>query len=423
MPKLRAYGADATLKIARETSYGVMPSSGWRSLDFRSTDLSAMQPLGEDPLLGRGRNAQDPWRGLVTDEGQIDVPIDLRGTGFWLTALFGLPVTSNVAARGSITFAANPAAGQTITLNGVVWTFVTGTPGALQTQIQATVTQTIDQLVTNLNASANPEISKCTYSRPASTQRLEIVFDTTGPNGNGFTLAASHATPSGPRLTGGGHEHLWQSGADEIPSHTIEIGHPKLTTPVFFRHLGTMAESIEFELGQDGPANARLQLVAQGEERSATTVDAAPASWAPRRFAQARGFVRRGGQPLAGVTGGSLTFSNSLERIRTIRDDGKIDAADPTLATASGTLALRFDGATLMGEASDGDPVALEYGLTMPEGYALRFELPRVFLPRSKYAISGPGGVEARYEWRAAFDEAEGTMLRARLLNDVASYA
>src|SRR5690606_38329346 len=144
---------------ARETSYGVMPSSGWRSLDFRSTDLAATQPLGADPLLGRGRNAQDPYRGLVTDEGQIDVPLDLRGTGYWLTALFGLPTTSSVAASGSITFAANPAAGQTITLNGVVWTFVTGTPGALQTQIQATVTQTIDQLVTNLNASANPEVA------------------------------------------------------------------------------------------------------------------------------------------------------------------------------------------------------------------------------------------------------------------------
>ncbi|MFN7022867.1 MAG: phage tail tube protein, partial [Phycisphaerales bacterium] len=75
---------------------------------------------------------------------------------------------------------------------------------------------------------------------------------------------------------------------------------------------------------------------------------------------------RHWGVALAGVTGGSLTFSNALERIRTIRDDGKIDAADPTLASASGTLALRFDGATLMAEASDGDPVALEYGLTMP---------------------------------------------------------
>ena len=68
MPKQRAYGADARLLAARETSYGVLPLAGWRSLDFKSTDLSSAQPLGDDPLLGRGRNAQDPYRGLVTDE-------------------------------------------------------------------------------------------------------------------------------------------------------------------------------------------------------------------------------------------------------------------------------------------------------------------------------------------------------------------
>ncbi len=96
MPKVRAYGADATLKACREASYGVAPLTGYRSLDFKSTDLSSAQPLGDDPLLGRGRNAQDPYRGLITDEGQLDIPLDLRGTGFWLTGLFGDPVTTAV---------------------------------------------------------------------------------------------------------------------------------------------------------------------------------------------------------------------------------------------------------------------------------------------------------------------------------------
>ena len=87
--KVRAYGTDATLKACRESTYGTAPTSGYRSLDFKSTDLSSEQPLGDDPLLGRGRNAQDPYRGLITDEGQIEIPFDLRGTGFWLTGLFG----------------------------------------------------------------------------------------------------------------------------------------------------------------------------------------------------------------------------------------------------------------------------------------------------------------------------------------------
>ncbi|MEQ8826480.1 MAG: phage tail tube protein, partial [Parvibaculum sp.] len=237
------------------------------------------------------------------------------------------------------------------------------------------------------------------------------------------TIAASAASVSGSTLTGGGYAHVWESGADDIPSYTIEVGHPRLTTPVFFRHLGTVMESLNFEMGQEGPANARLQLVAQGEERFSATVDANPTAYALRRFSQGRGFIRRGGAALAGVTGGSLTFSNNLERVRVIREDGKIEAADPTFASAEGSMSVRFDGATLVAEAADGDPVALEYGFTFPEGYALRFELPRVFLPKPKYAVSGPGGVEASFDWRAAFDDGETTMLRAHLLNDVTSYA
>lgn len=422
MPKARAYGADATLKACREASYGVAPLTGYQSLDFKSTDLSSAQPLGDDPLLGRGRNAQDPYRGLITDEGQLDIPLDLRGTGFWLTGLFGDPVTAPTSASGSIVFAVNPTAGDTVTLNGTVWTFVSGTAGAEETQIQGTATQTVDQLVSDLNASADPEIDKCTYSRPTSTQTLVIVFDVVGPAGNAFTISASAAAASAATLTGGGYAHVWESGADDIPSYTIEVGHPKLTTPVFFRHLGTVMESLNFEMGQEGPANARLQLVAQGEERFSATVDANPTAYALRRFSQGRGFIRRGGAALAGVTGGSLTFSNNLERVRVIREDGKIEAADPTFASAEGSMSVRFDGATLVAEAANGDPVALEYGFTFPEGYALRFELPRVFLPKPKYAVSGPGGVEASFDWRAAYDDSEGTMLRAHLLNDVTSY-
>jgi hypothetical protein len=423
MPKVRAYGADATLKACREASYGVAPLAGYRSLDFKSTDLSSAQALGDDPLLGRGRNAQDPYRGLVTDEGQLEIPLDLRGSGFWLTGLFGDPVTTAVAATGSIAFTVNPSPGDTITLNGTVWAFVSGAASGNETEIQGTLIQTLDALVLDLNGSADVEIAKCTYARPTGTETLAITFDTAGPTGNAFTMAASAGTVSGPTLTGGGHAHVWKSGADDIPSYTIEIGHPKLTSPVFFRHLGTVLESLTFEMGQEGPANARLQLVAQGEEQAAATVDASPDAFSLRRFSQGRGFIHRGGQPLAGVTGGSLTFSNNLERVRVIREDGRIEAADPTFASAEGSMSVRFDGATLVAEVANGDPVSLEYGFSFVDGYALRFELPRVFLPKPKYSVTGPGGVEASFDWRAAFDDTEGTMLRVHLFNDIATYA
>lgn len=423
MSKARAYGADATLKACRETTYGVALSTGYRSLDFKSTDLSSEQPLGDDPLLGRGRNAQDPYRGLISDEGEIEIPFDLRGTGFWLTALFGDPTTTTVKATGTITFAANPTAGDTITLNGTDWTFVAAGASGEETEIQGTLDATLDELVTDLNGSVETEVAKCTYSHESGTDVLSIEFDTAGTTGNDYTLAASAATVSYETLGGGGYSHVWESGGDDIPSYTFEVGHPKLTTPRYFRHLGTVADSIEFEMGQEGPANATLQLVAQGEEKATATIDGSPDSYALRRFSQGRGFITRGGEALAGVTSGSLTFSNNLERVRVIRADGKIEAADPTLATAEGSMTVRFDGQTLVDEAADGDSVAFEYGFTFPDGFSLTFEMPRVFLPKPKYAISGPGGVEASFDWRAAYDGSEAVMLKATLINDVDTYA
>ena len=426
MPKLRAYGADATLLACRETSYGIAPLTGYRSLDFKSCELSAEQPLGDDPLLGRGRNAQDPYRGLITDEGKIEIPLDLRGSGFWLTGLFGDPATTQTKASGSIGFSAQPAPNSTITVNGVVWTFVTGTPTGNQTQIGASLDATLTALASDLNGSADAEIAKCSYAANTTDDRLEIEFDTAGTTGNSFTLAASAnstGTVSASTLTGGGYRHEWLSGGNDIPSFTFEIGHPQLITPVFFRHLGTVMESLAFEMGREGPVNGTVQMVAQGEEKASITIDATPETFAPKRFSQGRGFIKRGGVPLAGVTDGRLTFSNNLERVRVIRDDGKIEAADPTIATCTGTMTVRFDGTTLVGEATNGDPVAVEYGFSMAEGWELSFELFRVFLPKPKYAVSGPGGVEASYDWRAAYDESTGTMLRARLLNDVVTYS
>ncbi len=426
MAKVRAYGADATLLACRETSYGVAPLTGYRSLDFKSCDLSAEQPLGDDPLLGRGRNAQDPYRGLITDEGRIEIPLDLRGSGFWLTGLFGDPTVTQTKAAGAVAFSGQPVPSSTITLNGVTWTFVTGIPAANQTQIGISSDATLTALASDLNGSADAQISKCTYTANTTDDRLDIQFDTAGTTGNSFTLAASansNGTVSAATLTGGGYRHEWLSGGDDIPSFTFEIGHPQLITPVFFRHLGTVMESLALEMGREGPANGTVQLVAQGEEKATATIDATPDTFALKRFSQGRGFVKRGGSPLAGVTGGSLTFSNNLERVRVIRDDGKIEAAEPTIATCSGAMSVRFDGATLVAEATNGEPVAVEYGFSMAEGWSLTFELFRVFLPKPKYAISGPGGVEATFDWRAAYDESAGTMLRARLLNDVVSYA
>lgn len=104
-------------------------------------------------------------------------------------------------ASGSITFAANPAANATVTLNGTVVTFVAGAPVGNQVQIGASLQATLVSLSAFANASVDAGISQATYTNSAT--KLFVAAKVTGVGGNAFTLAASVAVPSGATLIGG----------------------------------------------------------------------------------------------------------------------------------------------------------------------------------------------------------------------------
>lgn len=97
---------------------------------------------------------------------------------------------------GQIAFAANPAAGDTITINGVTWTFVASSATGNQTNIGSNLDVTLRNLVDNLNASTNPALTPATYS--ANGTALKVVYDSINGNAAGFTLASSsiNGTPT-----------------------------------------------------------------------------------------------------------------------------------------------------------------------------------------------------------------------------------
>lgn len=319
MAKTRAYGADCVLLATFEASYGTAPASGYTRLSFKDSTLGAERPLGYGPLLGQGRDAQDPYYDAVKDEGDIGVQFDLRGLGFWLKGLFGTPVSSD-------------------------------------------------------------------------------------DNDGTFT----HAFTSG--------------GA--LPSLTLEIGHAKLAAPRYFRHAGVKADKLAFTMARTGAANATISLVAQGEAEAVQTIDPSPAAFALKRFSQGSGTIRVGAVQLANVVGGKISFASNLERVETIRSDGLIDGVDETEATAEGSVNVRFStDTTLTAAIAAESPVDLEYGFAIPgTAFSLSFHLPRVFLPKKKQEIKGPGGIQASYDWRAARDPTAGYLLRVTLINDVPSY-
>lgn len=86
----------------------------------------------------------------------------------------------------------------------------------------------------------------------------------------------------------------------------------------------------------------------------------------------------------------------------------------------TGELTMRFDRLDLYDASVDGTPIDLEFGWKRGATSSLIFTVPRVFLPRVKRPISGPGGIQATSNWQAS--GAGGHTLTAVLTNDVASY-
>jgi Phage tail tube protein len=118
----------------------------------------------------------------------------------------------------------------------------------------------------------------------------------------------------------GSWDHEFASGGEDLPSYTIEVGMPKV--PAFFLHAGVKLNSIALEFTRSGPAAATINAIAQGETRFATTQGGTPTSLTFSRISQFQGSIKRAGNPVGNLTGGSVTYSNNLEKIETIRDDG-----------------------------------------------------------------------------------------------------
>lgn len=310
----RAYGANAQVLAAFETTYGVAPASGFVKFPFVSSSLGSEQGLIDSDILGQGRDPAAPSRDVIKVEGDMVVPVDLRFFGHWLKALLGAPNTTG-----------------------------------------------------------------------------------TDP-----------------------YDHVFGSGAMALPSLAVEVGMPEV--PGFFLIGGVRLNSMALNFQRSGHANATFNAIGQGEDRFAASQGGTPATHPFKRFGQFQGQVKLDGAPLANLTGASLTYTNNLERIETIRSDGKIDGADPTIAAMTGAIEVRFADTALLDKATSGDPVALEFAYMISAAEQLVIEAHEVYLPKPKRAISGPGGVQASFDWRAANNSAAGRMMTVTLTNDLETY-
>jgi len=216
------------------------------------------------------------------------------------------------------------------------------------------------------------------------------------------------------------YSHEYRSGNWSLPSLSIETGMPEV--PRFAMYSGCMVDSLSWQMARSGLLTATASIVAQGETIVTGSAAGTPANIGLKRFGHFNGAITRNGANIGNVVSADLTYANNLDRIETIRADGKIDGADPSIAALTGNVVVRFADQTLVSQAIDGEACALEFSYTLASGENLTLTAHAVYLPRPRIEISGPQGVQATFDWQAASDAVLGRMCTVILSNERETY-
>jgi len=235
----------------------------------------------------------------------------------------------------------------------------------------------------------------------------------------GFWLKAAFGTP----VTTGAeapYSHEFRSGNWSLPSFSIETGMPEV--PRFAMYSGCMVDSINWQMARSGLLTATVSLVAQGEALDTGSAAGSLANLDLIRFGHFNGAITRNGQPIGNVVSADIAYANNLDRIETIRADGRIDGADPSVAALTGNVQVRFADQTLVNQAINGEACEMSFAYALANGVGLTFTAHAVYLPRPRIEISGPQGVQATFDWQAAVAPGVGRMCTVTLTNGRETY-
>jgi hypothetical protein len=182
---------------------------------------------------------------------------------------------------------------------------------------------------------------------------------------------------------------------------------------------GCVLDQITWQMQRSGLLTATARLVAQGKTVGTTTSAGTPAALELKRFGHFNGAITRNGTALGNVVSAEITYANNLDRIETIRSDGRIDGTDPSIAALTGRIEVRFADQTLVTQVINGETCEMEFAYVPPSGESLTFTVHAVYLPRPRIEISGPQGVQATFDWQAARDSVVSRICTVTFVNDV----
>lgn len=234
----------------------------------------------------------------------------------------------------------------------------------------------------------------------------------------GYWLMGLLGTPVTTEATGV-FTHVFSSGKDSLPSLSMEKSFKEVADYTIFT--GIQVSQMSFDYSNDGNAAASVSLIAQSEENNSVTIQTNPITNEFLGFANSQAAVSIDGVDVP-IMGASLSLSNDLQAVETIRNDNKIDSIDLGMFSAAGSLTVRFNSKELLEKAKSGTPVALTFEFKNSDDELLRIKLFEGYLSKPGKSIDGPGGIELSFDFQGAKNTAASKMIEVELVNNVASY-
>ena len=110
-----------------------------------------------------------------------------------------------------------------------------------------------------------------------------------------------------------------------------------------------------------------------------------------------------------------------MEAVRTIRADRRVEGVDPGISCCTGQITVRFENTTLLAQAQAGTSAEFALAFTIDANRSLTITLHEVYPALTKTPIEGPAGVEASFDFRAAFNATATRMMTVVLRNQQAA--
>ncbi len=227
-----------------------------------------------------------------------------------------------------------------------------------------------------------------------------------------------------PVTTGSGpYVHTWISGdADSTMfSNSFEKAFPLISK--FYHPIGVRADGFTITTTPSGASEATIPLMGliEGVPVAASAAGNPLIGTGLTRFMQMSGQVLLGGTALAGVTAGSINFSNSMKAAITIRGDNRAESLDYGQSTGGASVTLRFTGIEgVDAVAAAATPLSFVYSLTSGVN-VLTFTYPNCYFSPTGPSITTPDAITRDYTAIAANPNGV-PLLTVTLTNTVATY-